>query len=87
MESETQNDQSTSDTDKCNTSESTHESESTNITKPNRRFKLPTAIIEQLKDFPDVLEYIKTLQKYLEKQKKKVRRLKAKLKVSHKLRL
>lgn len=53
----------------------------TSKTKLCKKLKCPSTLLEQIKDFPDVLDYIMSLQKYLEKQKKKLRKLKDKLKV------
>lgn len=45
------------------------------------KFEISAELKEKLKDLPDVLEYITRLHKYLEKQKRKIRKLK-RLKVS-----
>lgn len=47
-----------------------------------KKFQLTEVLRDKLKDFPDVLEYIAMLQKYLEKQRRKIKKLKSKRKVS-----
>lgn len=76
------NDLSTSDTDKHSKSDETENDSKSSTSKTHKKFKLSSALLEQLKDFPEVLEYITSLQKFLEKQKRKIRRLKAKYKVN-----
>lgn len=46
--------------------------------KPKRisKFEISAELKEKLKELPDVLEYIISLQKYLEKQKRKIKKLK-----------
>lgn len=46
------------------------------------KFVLSAELKEKLKDLPDVLDFIVSLQKYLEKQKRKIRKLR-RLKVSY----
>lgn len=45
-----------------------------------KKYSLQDSILEKIKDFPDVVEYIKSLHKLLEKQRKKVKKLRSKSK-------
>lgn len=62
--------------------ETDHTSDNSASVVKDRKSRKPTKseisceLKEKLKDFPDVLEYIVTLQKYIEKQKRKIRKLK-----------
>lgn len=40
------------------------------------KFEISAELTEKLKELPDVLEYIISLQKFLEKQKRKIKKLK-----------
>lgn len=62
--------------------ETDHTSDNSVSVKKDKKYSKKTKseisdeLKEKLKDFPDVLEYIITLKKYIEKQKRKIRKLK-----------
>lgn len=47
---------------------------------PRKKFTFQDSILEKIKDFPDVVEYLKSLHKLLEKQRKKIKKLRCKSK-------
>lgn len=55
--------------------------------KSSNKDVIPSDVMEKIRNFPDVIEYIKSLQKYIDKQCRKLGKLKAKVKVLRHMKL